>query len=50
MDDTPVVVIRPSSHQPSKAEFEEDVSADATPANVRAAPMRTVTVEESDEA
>ncbi len=42
MDDKPVVVVRPSSYQPRKAELEEDVTVDATPEDGRAALMQSV--------
>ena len=42
----PVVRVRPFSYQPSKAELEDDVSVDASPEDVRAALMRTVTIKE----
>ncbi len=47
MDDKPIVTVRPSSYQPSKAELEEDVSVDATPEDVRAALMRNVRLKKS---
>ena len=46
----PVVRVKPYSYQPSKAELEEDVSVDATPEEVRAALMRPVIVQESEDA
>ena len=46
----PVITIRPPSYQPKKAELKEDVSVDATPEDVRAALMRSVAIEESDDA
>ncbi|MDE0055048.1 MAG: hypothetical protein OXT64_12465 [Gammaproteobacteria bacterium] len=46
----PIVVVRPSSYQLSKAELEEDVSVDATPEDVRAALMRSVRMKKSEEA
>ena len=48
IDDEPVVVIRPCSQQPRKAEIELDVSVDATPATMRAVLIRAETVEESE--
>ena len=33
----PVVLIRPATYQPSKAELEEDVSIDTTPKSLRLA-------------
>ena len=44
------VRVRPFSYQPSKRELEEDVSVDASPEDVRAALMRTVTVKEDPDA
>ena len=43
-DQRPVVTLRPSSYKPTKAELEDDVSVDATPAEVARAITRTVTV------
>ena len=42
----PVVRVRPFSYQPSKRELEDDVSVNASPEDVRAALMRTVTIKE----
>ena len=42
------VRVKPYSYQPSKAEFEEDVSVNATPEEVRAALMRPVIVQKSE--
>ena len=46
----PMVRVRPYSYQPSKAELDEDVAVNASPEEVRAALVRPVTVEESDDA
>ena len=50
IDEAPVVQVKPHSHQPSKAEMEEDVSVDASPEALRAAVMRTVRLEETEDA
>ena len=44
------VTVKPSSHQPSKAELEAEVSVKATPEGLRDAIMRSVVVKESDDA
>ena len=49
-DDKPVVRVRSYSYQPSKGELDEDVSVDASPEDEREALMRSVTVEDTDEA
>ena len=41
----PVVRLKPSSYQPSKAELEADVSIDATPEQVLRAVVRDVRIE-----
>ena len=50
MEDRPAVAVRSSYYHPSKAELEEDVDVDATPEVVRAARMRSVKLEKSDDA
>ena len=44
-DSKPIVRIRPSSYQPSKAELEEEVRIDATPEALRQAVVRDVKIE-----
>lgn len=46
----PIVRVRPFHYQPSKAELEADVTVDASPEEVRDALMRSVIVEETDDA
>ena len=46
----PVVRVRPFHYQPSKAELEADITVDASPEAVRDALMRSVMVEEDDDA
>ena len=47
--DAPTLRVRARDYQPTKADLEEDVSVNATPEAVRAALMRTVRVEETDD-
>lgn len=42
----PVVRVKPSAYQPSKAELEADMSIKATPIQLAAAALATVVVEE----
>lgn len=49
-DAKPTVRVRPFRHQPNKAELEADVSVDASPEEVRDALMRSVRVEETEDA
>ena len=44
-DDKPIVRLRPSSYQPSKAELEEEVRIDATPQELLRAVVRDVKIE-----
>lgn len=44
----PVVRVKPSSYQPSKAELEEDMSIKATPQQLAEAVLATVEVKEED--
>ena len=46
----PVVRVRPFRYQPSKAELEADVTVDTSPEDIRDALMRSVTVEEAEDA
>ena len=45
----PVVRLKPSSYQPSKAEMEEDIRIDATPEAVMRAVVRDVATIEIEE-
>lgn len=44
-DKKPVVRLKPSSYQPSKAELEEDMRIDATPEQLLQAVVRDVKIE-----
>ena len=46
----PVVRVKPHSDQPSKAEFDEHVSVDATPEEIRDALMRSIRIIEDIDA
>ena len=46
--DRPVVRVKPSSYQPSKAELEEDMRIKATPRQLAAAMLATVEVVEEE--
>ena len=46
----PVVRVRPFQYRPSKAELEADVTVDASPEEIRDALMRSIMVEEADDA
>ena len=46
----PVLRLRPSKHYPTKDELEVDVSVDASPEDARAALMRSVRIEETEDA
>ena len=48
--DAPRLRVRTHGYQPAKAEMEEDVCIDATPEAAPAALMRTVRIEETDDA
>ncbi len=50
MADKPQVRVKPRDYQPSKAELEADTRIDTTPEALRAAVMRTVTLEETKDA
>ena len=43
-DDKPVVRVQPATHQPSKAELEEDVSIDTTPEELARVALQPMTV------
>ncbi len=45
----PIVRLKRSGHQPSKAEMEEDVSIDATPEELARAALTPVRIEYEDE-
>ena len=47
--DAPVVRLKRSGHQPTKAEMEEDVSIDATPEELARAVLTPVRIEYEDE-
>ena len=49
-DPRPVVRIKPSNYQPTKAELEEDVRIDATPEELARAVLRRVRVVRDPEA
>ena len=46
----PAVRLKPSSHQPSEAEMEEDIGIDATPENLLRAVVRNVRIEYDENA
>ncbi|GEM_PF-1309719 len=48
-DPKPVVRLKPSSYQPSKAGLEEEVRIDATPEELLQAVVRDVTVETAED-
>ena len=47
--DRPVVRVKPSIYQPSKAELEADVSIKATPRQLAAVALATVEVQEDED-
>ena len=50
LKEKPVLRVRPFQYQPSKAELEADVTVDVLPKEVRDALMRSVMIEETDDA
>ena len=44
-DDQPIVRLKPSSYQPTKAEMEEDISINATPGDIARALGRRVRIQ-----